>query len=579
MLAACASEPDAPFSWEDLVGAFDPALADVELRQPDAGSDDDTSVVTDAEPSLQSDGAPCDTDADCAGGSCLSGDTWPNGYCSTFDCIDATACSSEASACIAVEEAPVCLGPCDDGACREGYSCTDVTGDGGTVCLPAPSTTLQPDGRPCTADDQCRGGTCLLDPAWPAGHCTTVACRTGDECAFDPEADVRCLLRPDQNLCVRLCGGTSECRENYECQPLGGGIQVCLPAVTQVEEPIDEEESPWDINCDVSASGGTALVAYEIAADTTSYMVVPWTRDGRRMTPFDILLPDGSTVDLRGRNSFQIANSYLFGWINPLVIPAVPNDVAFLQPGEHVLRISTTAPEVCFFVHQQSETGVELAMNIYLAGVPGISSANAGTNAEMSAMFRDLDNILGQAGIETRAPNFIDVDPAVATRWAVPLGTATLEDMFRSTTVPDEDDGGAMSINIFLTRAFALRDAPGAIGISFGLPGAAGLHGTSVSGVAFTTEYLFGDPIQGPALTAGVMAHEIGHYLGLFHTTETDGNTTDPLADTPNCVGRAFPSACPDLTNLMFPYAGSDHTVITSDQAFQLMANPLTRPR
>jgi hypothetical protein len=75
------------------------------------------------------------------------------------------------------------------------------------------------------------------------------------------------------------------------------------------------------------------------------------------------------------------------------------------------------------------------------------------------------------------------------------------------------------------------------------------------------------------------MAHEIGHYLGLFHTTETDGSTTDPLDDTPNCVGRAFPDACPDLTNLMFPYAGSDHTVITSDQAFQLAANPLTRPR
>ena len=34
---------------------------------------------------------------------------------------------------------------------------------------------------------------------------------------------------------------------------------------------------------------------------------------------------------------------------------------------------------------------------------------------------------------------------------------------------------------------------------------------------------------------AYVAAHESGHFLGLYHTTESDGASFDPLGDTPHC--------------------------------------------
>jgi hypothetical protein len=45
------------------------------------------------------------------------------------------------------------------------------------------------------------------------------------------------------------------------------------------------------------------------------------------------------------------------------------------------------------------------------------------------------------------------------------------------------------------------------------------------------------DPYNcGPDFVADVSAHETGHFLGLYHTTEDTGDAFDPLADTASCV-------------------------------------------
>jgi hypothetical protein len=69
----------------------------------------------------------------------------------------------------------------------------------------------------------------------------------------------------------------------------------------------------------------------------------------------------------------------------------------------------------------------------------------------------------------------------------------------------------------------------------------------------------------------------MGHFLGLFHTTEMDSAAFDNLDDTLACTS-GFPDSCPDLRNLMFPYAGVDHTQISPDQGRILQYNPLTKP-
>ncbi|MDB4974933.1 MAG: hypothetical protein JWN48_3274 [Myxococcaceae bacterium] len=83
----------------------------------------------------------------------------------------------------------------------------------------------------------------------------------------------------------------------------------------------------------------------------------------------------------------------------------------------------------------------------------------------------------------------------------------------------------SVGINLFL-----IRDMGSYVGIAGGIPGVLGVHGTDRSGVALAADML--DEL----LDADqVLLHELGHFLGLFHTTEGSGLVLDPLADTPEC--------------------------------------------
>ena len=101
-------------------------------------------------------------------------------------------------------------------------------------------------------------------------------------------------------------------------------------------------------------------------------------------------------------------------------------------------------------------------------------------------------------------------------------------------------------------RAAALADNPsalnvlfvqdfnevGTLGIAAGTPGPNGVSGTAASAVMVSVDtHLDG---QGQALLTTLMgetlAHELGHQIGLFHTTEAEGDVHDPIDDTPECA-------------------------------------------
>ena len=76
--------------------------------------------------------------------------------------------------------------------------------------------------------------------------------------------------------------------------------------------------------------------------------------------------------------------------------------------------------------------------------------------------------------------------------------------------------------------------AGGALGEAGGVP-ASLAPGTPSHGVVLALER-YRDHEGFDAQSAGeAVAHELGHYLGLFHTSEMGGGPHDPLADTPEC--------------------------------------------
>ena len=82
-----------------------------------------------------------------------------------------------------------------------------------------------------------------------------------------------------------------------------------------------------------------------------------------------------------------------------------------------------------------------------------------------------------------------------------------------------------------------------------------------------------------------ILAHEIGHFLGLWHTDEADGTLHDPVADTGECQVAA-PVLTPDLClvqarNLMFwqPDNQGKPLKITGDQRIVVRHSPALHPK
>ena len=105
------------------------------------------------------------------------------------------------------------------------------------------------------------------------------------------------------------------------------------------------------------------------------------------------------------------------------------------------------------------------------------------------------------------------------------------------------------------------------------------MHGTPGSGIAIASDMMIADP-QGFGRT---LAHELAHYLGLFHTSEADGSVIENLSDTPECRlaqdtdGDGLDRAdCEGrgADNLMF-WAKVPGTALTEQQRAVLRANPI----
>ena len=112
-------------------------------------------------------------------------------------------------------------------------------------------------------------------------------------------------------------------------------------------------------------------------------------------------------------------------------------------------------------------------------------------------------------------------------------------------------------VNLFLVHEL-VDNSPSAppgtttVGIDGTIPGPSGFPGTIASGAAVGIFQQFG-VVSVPGACSGsgapsistcgtdqiayIAAHEIGHWLGLYHVTESDGgsNSFDPLSDTPEC--------------------------------------------
>jgi hypothetical protein len=182
---------------------------------------------------------------------------------------------------------------------------------------------------------------------------------------------------------------------------------------------------------------------------------------------------------------------------------------------------------------------IYLPEGLMLDGEPLVfedAAAHEGLNVRIDSFFSGLDSLfeVGRGRVSYHA---LDAELRVI------ADELDLERTFQNRI--DTRGEPAPGAHVFLANGVTVYDTP-VWGVAGGAPGAMLDTPQSMGGVALDVSAGF--PPVADGLT---LVHELGHFVGLFHSSSTSGTFPDVLDDTPECTLTTGFSRCPDARNIM----------------------------
>ncbi len=113
-------------------------------------------------------------------------------------------------------------------------------------------------------------------------------------------------------------------------------------------------------------------------------------------------------------------------------------------------------------------------------------------------------------------------------------------------------------------------------GYAMGLPGPFDADRSNAAVLVSTDAYTDSENLLDVDGMASTVAHEVGHFLGLYHTSESSGTQHDPIPDSPMCEGGVCSSDFEN--NIMSSGGGASRLKVTDGQAFVIKQHPLCVP-
>ena len=284
-----------------------------------------------------------------------------------------------------------------------------------------------------------------------------------------------------------------------------------------------------------------------------------------------------------GSASSTAAGAPASGWPMSSSRPRPSFHVSF-QPGTWTVSLlastQTTAAVTAIIKTAPVDQPNILNLNLFFVGLPNLNATSARTDPNFRSVINGVRQLYAQTGIALGTINYIDITGAAATAYS-DLPEASLSALMKLSNNPAAQ---ANAENLFFVHTIVGGGPSGYIilGESAGIPGNPFL-GTTCSGVAVTAANF----PAGLSDISNTWAHEMGHSLGLFHTTESSGFSFDPLPDTPECPrardtnanGLMEPSECVGYgaDNIMFwtSTPAITNNVFTANQTYVLQRNPL----
>lgn len=336
------------------------------------------------------------------------------------------------------------------------------------------------------------------------------------------------------------------------------------------------------------AGGVGGSITFEVPDDAVSIAVrvVGDTDDSFNLAEW----VDGAGRDLVAAGWIQIeqapamcttCNVRVSGSQTAFAALAPNNERGFFSPGTHELTVygyrlsgfsfapsdaDATVSIVVKRAPAEPETGV-LDLNLHFTGAGGWTADTAQDDPAFVAMLDGVREIYAQVGLELGTLSYFDVDENFRFIEGFESPDGDLPLLFA------ESEGNPQGVNVFFVDELVAGGPFGGLGvvlgIAGGIPGPPLLQGTARSGVAIAVES-HNDPQLGlNASLSSTMAHEVGHFLGLFHTSEANfgfgQQLHDPIDDTPDN----------DATYLMFNTG--EGNVLSPFQGRVMRLNPWVR--
>lgn len=362
--------------------------------------------------------------------------------------------------------------------------------------------------------------------------------------AFDPETGRGAGLRapttglvPEDDLQTGRWVGIPVIRNSAWQSVLVGADAVGLVLYATVRDP------GFAVSVEVEGPGGEQLSC-------------PWCEDAPVVGE-----------EKRGRGSAQIPSTDRPG--SALVPGTYRFRVHARQiPSSHVIPDpAETVADVFAAIRSNAAPVVERVLDlnfVYLPGLP-LNEDVATSTPEFAELLALTNARLGPLGIRIGEVTHVDLDRPEYTHLE---SWSEAGQLFASTS---KEVGRNRTLNVYCVGIFE-GDFLNVAGLSGGIPGAAE-NGTRDSGIALRIAPSYPNFLEA---YAGLFAHEIGHYLGFYHTTEGNLERADPLSDTPRCDEPDL-HACPDWPYYMFPIVNGAMNTWSPSQVAIAQTHPYVR--
>ncbi|MGI5863387.1 MAG: hypothetical protein ACOX6T_15225 [Myxococcales bacterium] len=331
----------------------------------------------------------------------------------------------------------------------------------------------------------------------------------------------------------------------------------------------------------LNTQGRSQTLTISAPAGAVSMILVIEGHSGVMYSVEELKNPAGTVLANTSLSSSSL-NRLVPGEATPgFMVPITPDIAQHFVPGNYSLRFSGAKPVGLFgsqpdtrpvsvkavFKMGPPATRGTIDVNIHCTTAGGITAATAPTDPRIVTMLADWRAIYGQVGIDIGQVRFFDMTPDLKVLESV---QGANNDFGQACKAAAGAPGNAL--NAILVEEISVGGILGGfgtiLGISGGIPGPAHFAGLERACLAINTTAPDGVTEQ---ILGMLIAHEAGHYLGLYHSTENAlggliGFQHDPISDTPE----------DDPNNIMFnnPLEGQNH-YLSPMQGAVMRSNPL----